>query len=68
MNFFFNAQFNYCLILWMLHSRSSNNKMKRLHEPCLRLIYSDKQSSYEELPDIGHIFTQRINNHVTRTY
>ena len=49
MNSFFNAQFNYCPLIWMLHSRSNNNKIKHLHERCLRLIYNDKQSSYEEL-------------------
>ena len=49
MNSFFNAQFNYCPLVWMMHSRSNNNKIKHLHERSLRLIYSDKSSSYEEL-------------------
>ena len=49
MNAFFNAQFNYCLLIWMLHSRQNNNKIKHLHERCLRLIDNDKLSSYEEL-------------------
>ena len=33
----------------MLDSRKNNNKIKHLHERCLRLIYSDKKSSYENL-------------------
>ena len=49
MNSFFHAQFNYCPLTWMLHSRKNNNKIKHLHERCLRLIYSDKTSSYENL-------------------
>ena len=49
MNAFFNAQFNYCPLVWMLHSRQKNNKVKHLHERCLRLIYNDKLPSYEEL-------------------
>ena len=49
MNTFFNAQFNYCPLIWMLHSRQNNNKIKHLHERCLRLIHHDKLSSYEEL-------------------
>ena len=49
MNSFFNTQFNYCPLIWMLHSRKNNNKIKPLHERCLRLIYSDKKSSYEKL-------------------
>ena len=33
----------------MFHSRNHNNKITHLHERRLRLIYSDKSSSYEEL-------------------
>ena len=36
-------------LIWMFHSRSNNNKIISLHERCLRLIYNDKSSSYEEL-------------------
>ena len=43
MNSFFNAQFYYCPLIWILHSRKSNSKIKLLHERCLRLIYSDKK-------------------------
>ena len=49
MNSFFNAQFNYCPLVWMLHSRRNNSIIRNLHERCLRLIYNDKNSSYEEL-------------------
>ena len=28
-----------------------NNKINRLHEKCLRIVYSDKTSSFEELFD-----------------
>ena len=49
MNSFFNAQFNYCPLIWILHSRCNDNKTKHLHERCLRLTYCDKNSSYEEL-------------------
>ena len=33
----------------MCHSRIINMKINRLHERCLRIIYCDKQSSFEEL-------------------
>ena len=49
MNAFFKAQFNYCPIIWMFHSRCLNNKINRLHERCLRMIYNDKISNFEEL-------------------
>ena len=49
MNAFINTQFNYCPLVWMLHTRQNNNKSKHLHERCLRLIHNDKLPSYEEL-------------------
>ena len=33
----------------MCHSRANNGKMNRLHERCLRIIYSDKQSLFKTL-------------------
>ena len=49
MTAFVNAQFNYCPLIWMLHSRQNNNKTKHLHERYLRLIHNDKLSSNEQL-------------------
>ena len=43
------AQFNYCPLIWMCHNRTHRNKINRLHERCLRLIYNDKRSSFEDL-------------------
>ena len=34
-------------MIWMLHSRQSNKKIKHLHERCLQLIQNDKLSSCE---------------------
>ena len=31
MNAFFDSQFDYCLLIWMFHSRNLNNKLNRLH-------------------------------------
>ena len=42
-NAFFYSQFNYCQLIWMCHNRANNNKINRLHERCLRLIYNDKK-------------------------
>ena len=49
MNAFFNSQFNYCPLIWMCHSCEDNNNINRLHERCLRIIYNDKQSSFNAL-------------------
>ena len=49
MNAFFKSQFSYCPLVWMCHSRANNSKINWLYERCLTIIYSDKQSSFEEL-------------------
>ena len=49
MNAFSNSQFSYCPIIWICHSRIINKKINRLLEKCLRIIYCNKQSSFEEL-------------------
>ena len=41
MNVFFNAQFSYCTLTWMFHSRKVNNKINKLHERCLRIVYNN---------------------------
>ena len=48
-NSFAKSQFNYHLVTWMCHSRESNRKIKRLYKMCLRTIYNDKHSSFNEL-------------------
>ena len=49
MNAFFISQFNYCPVIWICHGRALNNKINRLHERCLPIIYNDKTSTFEEL-------------------
>ena len=65
MNSLFNAQFNYCPLIWMLHSRINNSKIKHLHDHCLRLVYNDKQSSYEEKN--GTVSIHHINLQILAT-
>ena len=49
MNSFFTSYFNYCPLTWMCHSRAMNNKINRLQERCLHIVYSDKRSFFEKL-------------------
>ena len=49
MSSFFNSQFNYCPLVWMFHSHSINNKINRLHERLLRIVYNDFKSSLKNL-------------------
>ena len=62
MNSFLISQFNYCPLVWMCHSPLMNNKINRLHEKCLPIVYSDKTSFFEELLDKDRSATINIRN------
>ena len=54
MKTFIESQFNYCPLVWMFHNRTINNKINRLHERALRIVYKDKTDdnlSFRELLD-----------------
>ena len=59
---FILSQFSYCPLVWMCHSRTLNNKINKLHEMALRLIYDDKQSTCEELLNINKSITIHHRN------
>ena len=46
---FFESQFNYCPLTLMFYSTKTNNRITKLHERALRLIYSDYESTVEGL-------------------
>ena len=54
---FIKSQFKYCPLIWMLHSRTINNKINRLHERPLRIVYSHQRSTFEELPERARTFS-----------
>ena len=45
------SQFNYCPLLWMFHNRTLNNKINRLHEKALRIVYTNANLTFRELLD-----------------
>ena len=49
MKAFIESQFGYCPLIWMFHSRKLNNKINRLHERALRLVYKNSTLSFNEL-------------------
>ena len=49
MSAFIESQFGYCPLAWMFHSRTLNNRIKRLHERALRLVYKDHYLTFGEL-------------------
>ena len=61
-NAFFKAQFNYCPLIWMLHSRRLNNKINRLHDRCLRVVYNNNQNTFEELLELDNSVSIHYKN------
>ena len=46
---FIESHFSYCQLIWMIYSRTLNNKINRLHEKALRMVYSDLKVNFYEL-------------------
>ena len=49
MKAFITCHFNYCPLIWMFHSRALEEKINKLHERCLRIVYSNLDSFFEDL-------------------
>ena len=48
-NSLIKSQFNYCPLIWMFCSRTSNNMINKIHERALRLILNDHTSDFDTL-------------------
>ena len=59
---FIESQFNYCPLIWMLNSRTMNNKINLFHERSLRIVYSDQSSTFEELLERHKTFSIHHKN------
>ena len=62
MKTFFDSQFNYCPLTWMFHSRTSNNRINKLHERALRIAYRDSNLNFQELLELDNSFTIHHRN------
>ena len=62
MKTFAESQFNYCPLIWMLHSRTLNNEINRLHVRALRIAYSDYKSSFNTILEKDGSFSIQSRN------
>ena len=62
MKAFVESQFGYCPLIWMYHSRVLNNKINKLHERALRLVYKTNTSSFDELLTMDNSYTIHHRN------
>ena len=53
MKAFITSQFSYCPVIWMFHSSNLNNKINRIHEQALWLVYQNNLS-FSELLDLDN--------------
>ena len=68
MNSFISSQFSYCPLIWMCHSRKLNNRINRIHERALRIVYKDYNLSFEELLiKSGSLKIHHRNPHILAT-
>ena len=49
MNSSISSQFSYCPLIWVCHSRKLNNRLNKIHERVLRIVYKDYDLCFEEL-------------------
>jgi len=59
---FVHCHFNHAPLAWMFQSRGINNKINRVQERALRILYCDEQSSYEDLLKRDDGFTVHERN------
>ena len=62
MKAFITFQFSYCPLIWMLHSRTLNNRINNIHERAMRLKYKDNKSSLKQLLEKDHSVTVHHKN------
>ena len=62
MKTFIQSQFNYCPLVWMFHSRTLNNKINKLQERALRLVYKKDNLTFAELLDLDNSVTVHQRN------
>ena len=62
MKAFIESQFDYCPLIWIFHSRGTNNKINHLHERWLQIVYKDNINSFEDLLKKDRSFTIHQKN------
>ena len=62
MKAFIESQFSYCPLVWMMHSRNLNNRINKIHERALRLVYDDCEKTFAELLVLDDSFTIHERN------
>ena len=59
---FFDSQFAYCPLVWMFQNRNLNNRINKLQERALRILYKDDITTSADLLDKDQLVTIHNRN------
>ena len=62
MKAFITSQFNYCPLIWMFHSRQLNNRINKIQERALRLVYKVNKLTFDDLSKLDNSVTIHQRN------
>ena len=62
MKAFITSQFSYCPLIWMFHSRQLNNRINKIHERTLRLVYKNNKLTFNDLLELDNAVTIHRRN------
>ena len=62
LNSFVQSQFTHAPLVWMLHTKTANNKINRVHYKFLKTLYDDHDSTFKQLLDKEGTFTVHEKN------
>ena len=61
-------QFNYCPLVWMFHSRTLNNRINKLHERALRIVYKNPNLTLLTLDNSFSIHHRNLQKLATQMF
>ena len=59
-NSFILSNFNYCPLVWHFCGKTNNDKLEKIQERALRILYQDHNSSYDDLLEVAGTSTLLI--------
>ena len=62
MKAYITSQFNYCPLIWMFHSTQLNNRINKIQEWALRLVYKDNKLTFDDLLKLDNSVTIHQRN------
>ena len=68
MKAFVISQFNCCPLIWMFLNRALNNRINKIHERALRLVYQNKNLSFSELLELDSAVERKTAGSCKRNF